>query len=48
MYEEENIKFDGIEFEDNQACLDLIGKPPVGIIHILGDESNFPQVTLRI
>ena len=33
-----------VSFVDNQECLDLICKPPFGIVHILGDESNFPQV----
>ena len=43
-YRKEKIQWNVISFVDNQECLDLICKPPCGIVHILGDESNFPQV----
>ncbi len=43
MYEKEGINWAKIDFQDNQACLDLIVKRPVGIFHLLDDESNFPK-----
>jgi len=33
-----------IEFNDNQACLDLINKKPMGIFQLLDEECNFPKV----
>ncbi len=33
---------------DNKSCIDLISKKPNGILHILDDESNFPQVYLSL
>jgi len=46
-YRQEKIQWNVVSFVDNQECLDLICKPPFGIVHILGDESNFPQSTDR-
>lgn len=43
-YKAEGISWKAIEFRDNQPCLDLICKRPVGIFHLLDDESNFPKV----
>lgn len=31
-------------FSHNQACLDLIAAKPHGILRILDDQCNFPQV----
>ena len=42
-YEREGINWAKIEFGDNQECLDLIAKRPVGILHMLDDETNFPK-----
>ena len=42
-YEKEGINWRRIDFSDNQPCLDLITKRPVGILHLLDDETNFPR-----
>lgn len=42
-YEKEGISWKKLEFNDNQPTLDLINKRPVGIFHLLDDESNFPK-----
>ncbi|XP_022092441.1 unconventional myosin-XV-like [Acanthaster planci] len=42
-YLKEKIPWTSIEFKDNQKCIDMIGKRPFGIIHILDDESSFPN-----
>ncbi|XP_014675586.1 PREDICTED: unconventional myosin-XV-like, partial [Priapulus caudatus] len=44
-YAREKIAWQPIAFTDNQACIDLIAKKPIGILHILDDESNFPKAT---
>ncbi|XP_074649564.1 unconventional myosin-XV-like [Tubulanus polymorphus] len=44
-YSKEHINWSFIDFSDNQAVLDLLAKKPVGIIHLLDDESNFPKGT---
>ncbi|OQV25063.1 Unconventional myosin-XV [Hypsibius exemplaris] len=44
-YAKEKITWSQIEFVDNQPVLDLIAKKPVGILHILDDESSFPKAT---
>lgn len=44
-YEKEKIDWKKIDFQDNQLCIDLIGKKPNGIIYLLDDESNFPKGT---
>ena len=45
-YVAEGISWDTIEFRDNQPCLDLICKRPLGILLLLDDESNFPRVCI--
>ena len=40
----EKIPWTLIGYNDNQQCLDLIGKRPFGIFHILDDECSFPNV----
>lgn len=47
-YDREKISWSKISFNDNQACLDLICKKPVGILNILDDESNFPKVGSKL
>jgi myosin-5 len=37
-YKKENIIFDPQEFPDNQACLDLIDKPPRGILMLINEQ----------
>ncbi|XP_059156810.1 unconventional myosin-XV-like isoform X1 [Physella acuta] len=44
-YIKEKIKWEHIEFKDNQPTIDLISTKPAGILHILDDECNFPQST---
>jgi len=46
MYEEEGVDWQYVEFEDNQACVDLIeSKPPagLGIMTLLDEECLFPK-----
>lgn len=43
-YIKENISWSMIEFNDNQACLDLIETLPLSIINILDEECKFPKV----
>ncbi|CAG5131371.1 unnamed protein product, partial [Candidula unifasciata] len=43
-YTKEKIRWEHIEFKDNQPTIDLIATKPSGILHILDDECNFPQV----
>ncbi|XP_065659386.1 unconventional myosin-XV isoform X6 [Hydra vulgaris] len=47
VYDEERLRIKPIEFHDNSLCLDLIVKPPIGIIHLLSDESTIFQATDR-
>ncbi|KAK7507605.1 hypothetical protein BaRGS_00001540, partial [Batillaria attramentaria] len=42
-YTKEKIRWQHIEFKDNQPVIDLIATKPTGILHILDDECNFPQ-----
>uniref|UniRef100_M4E1Q8 Myosin motor domain-containing protein n=1 Tax=Brassica campestris TaxID=3711 RepID=M4E1Q8_BRACM len=44
-YEEDGIDWTKVEFEDNQECLDLIEKKPIGLLSVLDEESNFPKAT---
>lgn len=43
VYRQQKIKFNHIEFIDNQNVLDLIEKKPDGIMHILDEELRMPQ-----
>ncbi|XVF04085.1 hypothetical protein REPUB_Repub05bG0051200 [Reevesia pubescens] len=48
--EQEEYELDGIDstkvnFEDNQECLDLVEKKPLGLLSLLDEESNFPNAT---
>jgi len=48
MYEEEGVDWKYVEFEDNQACVDLIeSKPPsgLGVLTLLDEECLFPKGT---
>ena len=47
-YSREKINWQMIEFNDNQACLDLINKKPMGIFQLLDEECNFPRVNMRM
>ncbi|KAJ3044171.1 Unconventional myosin-VIIb [Rhizophlyctis rosea] len=44
-YEKEGIGWQVIEFVDNQACIDLISKKPLGLLSLLDEESNFPKAS---
>lgn len=40
----ENIKWEHIEFKDNQEILDLLAAKPLNIISLIDEESRFPKV----
>ncbi|KAK1350220.1 Myosin-2 [Heracleum sosnowskyi] len=42
-YELDGIDWTNVEFVDNQECLDLFEKKPIGLISLLDEESNFPN-----
>ncbi|ODM97208.1 Unconventional myosin-XV [Orchesella cincta] len=44
-YQKEKIDWSLISFEDNLPVINLLTKKPVGILHLLDDESNFPKGT---
>ncbi|KAK8706139.1 hypothetical protein V6N13_049714 [Hibiscus sabdariffa] len=44
-YELDGIDWTKVDFEDNQECLDLFEKKPLGILSLLDEESNFPNAT---
>ncbi|XP_047741246.1 unconventional myosin-X, partial [Hyalella azteca] len=44
-YAKEKIEWQNIEYQDNQPVIDLLSRKPVGIIHLLDDESNFPKAS---
>ena len=47
-YEAEGVDWSRVEFEDNQAAVDLLeGRPPhpLGIISLLDEECMFPKVS---
>eukprot|EP01117_Protostelium_nocturnum_P014956 TRINITY_DN574_c0_g2_i1.p1 TRINITY_DN574_c0_g2~~TRINITY_DN574_c0_g2_i1.p1 ORF type:complete len:2184 (+),score=918.74 TRINITY_DN574_c0_g2_i1:142-6693(+) len=44
-YKREQIAWANIAFVDNQECIDLIEKKPIGIISLLDEECRFPKGT---
>ena len=44
-YAKEKIEWNPITFSDNQPIIHMLSKKPVGIFHLLDDESNFPKAT---
>lgn len=44
-YTSEGIDWTRVEFEDNQECLELIEKRPLGLISLLDEECTFPKGT---
>ncbi|KAK7272499.1 hypothetical protein RJT34_29126 [Clitoria ternatea] len=44
-YELDGVDWTKVEFEDNQECLDLFEKKPLGLISLLDEESNFPRAS---
>ncbi|CAK4680520.1 hypothetical protein LEN26_011023 [Aphanomyces euteiches] len=43
QYEREKIAWSFIDFPDNQPCLDLLDKKPIGLFHMLDEECIVPQ-----
>ena len=43
-YDKEKIKWQHIEFKDNQETLDMIAMKPLNIIALIDEESRFPKV----
>uniref|UniRef100_A0A5F8GI34 Myosin IXA n=1 Tax=Monodelphis domestica TaxID=13616 RepID=A0A5F8GI34_MONDO len=44
-YRTEGISWHNIDYIDNSGCINLISKKPTGLLHLLDEESNFPQAT---
>ncbi|GJM84880.1 hypothetical protein PR202_ga00592 [Eleusine coracana subsp. coracana] len=44
-YVEDGIDWAKVEFEDNQDCLNLFEKKPLGLLSLLDEESTFPNAT---
>ncbi|GAB4839626.1 Myosin-1 [Ancistrocladus abbreviatus] len=44
-YIQDGIDWTRVEFEDNQACLNLFEKKPLGLLSLLDEESTFPNGT---
>ncbi|XP_014248612.2 unconventional myosin-XV isoform X2 [Cimex lectularius] len=44
-YAKEKIQWQNITYTDNLPVIHLLSKKPVGILHLLDDESNFPRAT---
>ncbi|XP_023984460.1 unconventional myosin-IXa isoform X3 [Physeter macrocephalus] len=44
-YRAEGISWHNIDYIDNTCCINLISKKPTGLLHLLDEESNFPQAT---
>ena len=43
-YDKERIKWEHIEFKDNQEILDILAAKPLNIISLVDEESKFPKV----
>lgn len=46
-YSKEKIKWDHIKYDDNQECIDLIEKSPIGIISLLDEQCKLQKGTDR-
>jgi len=44
-YDKEDIRWEHIEFKDNQEILDLLAAKPLNIISLIDEESRFPKGT---
>ncbi|KAI3869343.1 hypothetical protein MKX03_014521 [Papaver bracteatum] len=44
-YTQDGIDWTKVDFEDNQDCLNLFEKKPLGLLSLLDEESNFPRAT---
>ena len=47
-YDKEGIKWEHIQFEDNQEILDLLAAKPLNIIALIDEESKFPKVNVHV
>jgi len=45
-YAKEKIDWVPITYNDNLSVINLLSKKPIGILHLLDDESNFPKGTV--
>ncbi|KAJ8922961.1 hypothetical protein NQ315_001507 [Exocentrus adspersus] len=44
-YAKERLEWTHLNWTDNTPVIHLLGKKPVGILHLLDDESNFPKAS---
>lgn len=44
-YARERLEWTNLTWLDNTPVIHLLGKKPVGILHLLDDESNFPRAS---
>jgi myosin-15 len=44
-YSRERLDWTSMTWMDNTPVIQLLGKKPVGILHLLDDESNFPRAS---
>lgn len=44
-YAREKLEWTNLTWSDNTPVIQLLGKKPVGILHLLDDESNFPRAS---
>ncbi|XP_076273553.1 unconventional myosin 10A isoform X2 [Rhynchophorus ferrugineus] len=44
-YAKERLEWTNLTWNDNTPVIQLLGKKPVGIFHLLDDESNFPKAS---
>ncbi|XP_043688998.1 myosin-2-like isoform X2 [Telopea speciosissima] len=44
-YSHDGIDWTQVDFEDNQDCLNLFEKKPLGLLSLLDEESTFPKAT---
>jgi len=46
VYKEQQIEWTPMLFADNSGVLNLLARKPLGILHLLDDEANFPRGTV--
>ncbi|XP_063715217.1 unconventional myosin-XV-like isoform X2 [Symsagittifera roscoffensis] len=44
-YQRERIEWHSLDYKDNIVTIELMSKKPTGLLHILDDQSNFPQAS---